>query len=315
MSNILPIDHDLLESYVLGLASPEDCARVEALKLLMPAVGKEIQEIESSLEQLSMSYTRTPRPELRAQTWSAIQASLNAGSSHPSDAGRTSASPSHSSASSQAAASSSHGSPGILGLGYSHLFLGIVSVCAVIAAISYYRANTELQSQNTRLASGVATLEQQKLETERALNVTQRELEFRNSPFTHALSLIDLKRPSTIVARVYLNPNDTLRFVAMAGVCDAEASDHLILWSYYSGRFHRIHDCTLDAIGKLVLLESAPQEAQYLLTAESHTDSPAPNPSRVVAVSDRSLMHILLAKPKAQQEEFITGEPPQKQKQ
>ena len=59
------IDSGILEQYVLGMVTPDECSEVERRATADPAVRQEINVISESLEEYAMSHAIAPNPVIK----------------------------------------------------------------------------------------------------------------------------------------------------------------------------------------------------------------------------------------------------------
>lgn len=62
----------IIDSYVLGLTTPEETSEVESLARQYPALQKEIDDIRASLETYAQQFVQTPPPGLKDKIWAAL---------------------------------------------------------------------------------------------------------------------------------------------------------------------------------------------------------------------------------------------------
>lgn len=62
----------ILESYVLGSASPEETAEVEQMAIKYPEVKAELQAIEDALESYAFNHAEVPPAHLKNQIWNSL---------------------------------------------------------------------------------------------------------------------------------------------------------------------------------------------------------------------------------------------------
>jgi anti-sigma-K factor RskA len=66
------IQSGIVETYVLGVASAEEVAEIEKLRLTYPEVDKAIDEFSESLETEAFANAIAPPPEVKAKIMAAI---------------------------------------------------------------------------------------------------------------------------------------------------------------------------------------------------------------------------------------------------
>ncbi|RFS13404.1 anti-sigma factor domain-containing protein [Emticicia sp. C21] len=64
----------ILESYVLGSASPEEAVEVEQMAIKYPEVKAELRAIEDALESYAFDHAETPPTHLKSQIWNTLVA-------------------------------------------------------------------------------------------------------------------------------------------------------------------------------------------------------------------------------------------------
>ena len=297
MSSKLPVDPDILESYVLGLTNAEDTARIDALKNQSPEVMREILEIQSSLEKLSSTFRQTPRPGLKTEIWSAIQANVPNTSNQP-----TPSKPKIPPTNSTGSAASWFTTPFIAILG--------ISLCSVVCSLYLYRSSSDLQSRLQSSEQELAELQSKNHNLEKDLVAATNELNFRNSPSTLAIPLVDAKKDNLVLARVYVNPNDTLRYISLTEAIRKEDKAHLVLWAAINNQgFVPVKVCDAQSTGKLMSVNSVPKSSDFLLSWEATPQPQAPSKSNVLAVSNKSILRSFNEKPRPKPDGFIAGEP------
>lgn len=336
MSNSLPLDPDILESYVLGLTNAEDTARIDALKAESTELQQEILDIQTALESLSAVHARSPRPSLKAGIWSAIQASgaadLNQPSStsghamhEPTAALRTATSksttessyssktPSEPSTTSSSTNAGNGSRPSWLRLPNLALVgLGLVSVASIGFIFQMMHKADNLQNE-------LRTEQQQHLSLMDSLKKSQAdnsalrtELNFRNSPSTHAIPLFDATNRSTVLARIYVNPNDTLRYIALTEAVEQSQRSRLVLWALHNHRLEVISKYSSvgsTKAGAMLSLNSTPPATDYALTLESGTKPQTLAASQVLALSSPAVLRAITQPVRPKKDLFIAGEP------
>ncbi len=311
MSSKLPVDPDILESYVLGLCSPEQTSLIDQLRRESPAVQDEIRSLQAALETLSTSYRQSPPAGLKAKTWARVQHSIQTQAQND----RSSSSASVTQETSTASATPSTAPKPkttlrstFLSISAAQLVLGSLLCLSIATSLYFFRSTTQLRNEAQKTNAHLSVLHDSIATLHTELRVSAREFQFRNSPHTLSQPLLNPNNSREIVARLYLNPDDTLRYVALTGVQTPDKSSHLILWSLSGQTFIPIHNCTKSQPGKLVAIESSTPGSMFLLTREQSTTVHSPDKNQIVGISHPQVLRKLLAKQKSYKDPFIAGE-------
>ncbi len=302
MSKDLTLDPDILESYVLGLTNAEDTARIEKLKAESPEVLREIQELQATLELLSSAHARNPRPHLKAAIWSSVQ---QAGADLQQST-RTQAQP-RTTPSGSATASTSGSRSALLGFPFLSV-LGI-SILAIGTSLYFMLRTSELQKSLVQTQLSIEQYKQRSNADEQRLRAIEQELHFRNSSSTHAIPLFGINDSKYIVARIYVNPQDTMRYITMTDAIDRNTGKLMVLWAQKEQRFVAVGEYTSATPGSMMKLQSTPASTEFALSMEESPRAQSLQASRLLAQSSASVLRTLQASTQRKKDPFIAGEP------
>jgi anti-sigma-K factor RskA len=251
------ISSGILESYVMGWATEEEILEVEAMAAKYPEIRAEIENIQNSLEEYAVKYSKSPPGHLKEDIWAQIQKMDH----HVIDI--------------QAHKESSKNATPV----YKYLVAASVSLLIISAALNMflYSKYTQVKEEMVALTEEKNTLASQFQIEQTHYSNAKKELDVVMKPMTKIIPLKGLAIAPTALATIYWNNSTKDTYLNVNELPKPASGKQYQLWAIVDGK--PVDAGVLDVNGTVEGLQKmknidAPQA--FAITLENQGGSASP---------------------------------------
>lgn len=259
------ISSGIIESYVLGTASPEEVAMLGCMQQSFPEIKAAVLEAQQALERMASHLAVTPSAGLKEKIWDRIEAETAATNTDPDTTKVTAA---------QAAIP--------VKAGKSIAWKGWAMAASVLLILSI-AANIYYNQDNVQKERELAAITAQKNEQALKMAAAESRIAMLNQPDMKVVRLKGAENHTTAHAMVFWNEQTKEVYLDAAALPKAPSGKQYQLWAMVNGKPVDAGLYTSEAeLSKA--LSTIPQAEAFAITLENAGGSPVPTLSQLYVI-------------------------------